>query len=87
MVAEGWGRCGGEAFFECSEGHHKGRGGDDGVPELHAHGPLDIIEGCEAMLTFVLAPIACLSCRAFASTAHWVDSKVRACVAREDVIK
>jgi hypothetical protein len=60
--------------------------GDDGVPELQARGPLDIIEGGEAVLTSVLAPIACPSCRAFTSSALRVDSKVRVCVAREDVI-
>jgi hypothetical protein len=79
-------RCEGETFFECSEGRHTGRDGDDGVPELHARGPLDNIERGEAMLPSVLALIACPSCRAFANSAKRVDSKVRACVAREDVI-
>jgi hypothetical protein len=78
-------RCGGESFFECSEGRHTRRGGDDGITELHARGPLDSIEGGEAMLTSVLAPVTCLSYQAFVSSALWIHTKVRACVAREDV--
>jgi hypothetical protein len=73
-----WVGGGRKTLSESGESGQSGGGGGDGIPELRARGPMDLIEGGKAV-------IACPPCRAFADIAVGKDRVVSTCLALESV--